>query len=71
MNRQHVISSNIHSIGYESDVLEIAFHSGGVYQYLNVPELVYVSLMSADSKGSYFHSYIKGKYSYKKISEEQ
>ena len=40
MNRKPVRSSNISSIGYDSEskTLEIEFHSGGVYQYFNVPE---------------------------------
>ena len=38
MIRQPVSSSNIRSIGYdsESNTLEIEFHSGGVYQYFGV-----------------------------------
>lgn len=49
MNRTPVSSSNLASIGYdhESMVLEIKFHSGGIYQYFNVPESVYQGLMPA------------------------
>jgi KTSC domain len=69
MERQHVTSTNIRSIGYDiiSETLEVEFHSGGIYQYLNVPELVYVALMNASSKGSYLNSQIKMHYQYKKI----
>jgi hypothetical protein len=69
MERQHVTSTNIRSIGYDiiSETLEVEFHSGGIYQYLNVPELVYVALMSASSKGSYLNSQIKKHYEYKKV----
>ncbi len=69
MIRQPVSSSNISSIGYdpESRTLEIEFHSGGVYQYFNVPESIYNALMSASSQGSYFHHYIKGQYRWTKI----
>lgn len=59
MNRTPVRSSNIASVGYENGTLEIAFVDGGVYQYFNVPEHVYQSLMSAASKGRYFHDHIK------------
>ncbi len=64
MNRQQVSSSNIHSIGYEakSQILEIEFHSGGIYQYAKVPEAVYRDLMQAGSKGSYFHRNIREQY---------
>ena len=69
MNRQSVSSSNIRSIGYDSksQTLEIEFHSGGIYQYLNVPESIYNALMSASSHGSYFHHYIKDQYRWTKI----
>nr|WP_242689580.1 KTSC domain-containing protein [Photorhabdus cinerea] len=47
--------------------MEIAFHSSGVYQYYNVPSNVYQGLMSAPSKGKYFHQYIKEVYRYSKV----
>lgn len=64
-----VRSSNIRSIGYdlESHTLEIEFLSGGLYQYLNVPEQVYDELMRASSYGSYFHRHIKERYKWVKI----
>ena len=69
MIRQTVSSSNLHSVGYDSSsaILEISFHSGGVYQYYNVPESVYFSLLNASSKGKYFHQYIKNRYRYRKV----
>lgn len=69
MTRVPVASSDIRSVGYdeESEVLEIEFHSGGIYQYSVVPESVYAGLMSAPSHGSYFHRHIKDKYQYQKI----
>lgn len=57
-----VSSSNISSIGYEGSTLHIRFHSGGLYAYYNVPLSVYNGLMSAGSKGRYFHANIKGRY---------
>lgn len=61
MKRQSVDSSNLASVGYDvnSNTLEIEFNSGGVYQYLNVPESVYRGLMNASSHGQYFDVYIK------------
>ena len=69
MIRQPVSSSNIRSIGYdpESQTLEIEFHSGGIYQYFNVPVSVYDALMRASSIGGYFHRYIKDRYRWKKV----
>lgn len=69
MIRKTVSSSNICSIGYdsESQTLEIEFHTGGIYQYLSVPESIYNALMSASSHGSYFHHHIKDQYQWRKI----
>lgn len=69
MNRQLVRSSNIRSIGYDQEklILEIEFHSGGIYQYFEVPETIFNELMRAASHGSYFHRYIKNRYRYSKI----
>jgi len=69
MDRQPVSSSNIRSIGYDSKskTLEIEFHSGGIYQYFNVPKSVHTGLISASSHGSYFHRHIKDRYQWTKI----
>lgn len=69
MERESVRSSNIASIGYEeiNEILEIEFLSGGIYQYLDVPEDVYDELMEADSHGKYFASNIKDVYEFVKI----
>jgi hypothetical protein len=60
MDRLLVHSTNIVSVGYEAaaKVLEVEFQSGKVYQYLDVPESVYQDLMTASSKGEYFHDNI-------------
>ena len=57
-----VSSSNISSVGYEDGILEVHFHSGGVYQFDNVPRSVYESLLTAPSKGKFFHKYIENVY---------
>ncbi|WP_407366178.1 KTSC domain-containing protein [Xanthomonas campestris pv. campestris] len=69
MNREPVSSSNIASIGYDSDssVLEIEFHSGDVYQYFDVNENVYKELFYSDSVGGYLAKNIKGIYRYSKV----
>jgi hypothetical protein len=70
MQRQHVSSSNVHSIGYDKDtqILEVEYNNGGIYEYSDVPASEYEALMLASSVGSYLHTHIKGKYSYRKIS---
>ncbi|EJG2168499.1 KTSC domain-containing protein [Citrobacter freundii] len=69
MIRQPVSSSNLQSVGYDpaTNVLEIAFHGGGIYQYSGVPSTVHLGLLSAGSKGVYFHQHIKNVYGYRKV----
>jgi KTSC domain len=67
MFKTNVISSNISSIGYENNILEIEFLNGSVYQYSGVSENTYISLMNASSHGTYFNSFIKGVYPYYQI----
>lgn len=69
MERISVSSSNVRSIGYDADsqTLEIEFNHGGVYQYAGVPGGEYDGLMSAGSKGQYFHTNIKNRYPFTKF----
>lgn len=69
MERNRVVSSNLRSVGYDpiEEILEIEFHSSGVYQYFNVPFELYERLMNASSKGSYFANYIKHRYRYRQV----
>ena len=69
MIRKVVVSSNIHSVGYEDETktLEIEFHSGRVYQYYSVPRVIYEALMNASSHGKYFHAFIRDVFSYQRI----
>jgi len=68
--RTPVSSSDLASVGYDENlkILEIAFNSGGIYQYKNVPGYIYQRLMNASSKGKYFHRYIEGFYEYIKLN---
>ena len=69
VERTPVDSSNIASVGYcaNDNVLEVEFHSGGLYEYYEVPLAIYEGLMAADSKGSYFYQEIRGSYRYARI----
>ena len=69
MERAKVESSNIKSIGFQDNVLEVEFKSGGVYRYSNVGEEVFRAFMDAESKGKYFHQYIKSQFSTERIDE--
>ena len=69
MDRIKVNSSNIKSIGFDSDnfILEIEFKNGTVGQYKKVIPQIHNALINAPSIGSYFHNYIKNSYEYKKV----
>lgn len=64
MNHIPVSSSNLSSVAYDSGTLEIQFKNGRYYRYFNVPESVYLGLLTAPSKGRYFHRHIKTAYPY-------
>lgn len=73
MERMPVISSNLVSVGYDSDnhILEIEFYNrkgpNGVYQYFDVPPEVHHELMNAGSHGQFFHYNIKGVFAYERV----
>lgn len=69
MHRKLVQSTNLASVGYEAltRTLEIEFQNGRVYQYQGVPKPVFDQLMAASSKGQFFNSFIKDKYSYVQV----
>lgn len=68
IKRIPVASSNIAAVGYdkEAHILEIEFHHGAIYQYVDVPEKVYEELMSSPSQGAYFMNELKDKFKYQK-----
>lgn len=69
MERETVDSSTILSVGYDkaTETLEIEFKSGGVYQYYNVPEMVFEQLMQSGSKGKFHHAQIKNAFPYSRV----
>ncbi len=69
MERTHVSSSNVRSVGYDAQsmTLEVEFHGGGVYRYGGVPSSVYSGLMGSGSKGAYLADHIKDRYPTSKV----
>jgi hypothetical protein len=69
MDRLLVNSSNIITVGYDpkEQTLEVEFQSGKVYQYYQVPEDVYQELMSASSKGQFFHDNVMNQYDFAEV----
>ena len=55
----------IAAIGYDiaTQVLEVEFHSGKVYIYLDVPPEEHRALLDAESIGRYFNHEIRTSYS--------
>jgi hypothetical protein len=53
-------SSMISAFGYDEaeEILEVAFHSTGVYRYFEVPKEVFEGLRDASSQGSYMRDMI-------------
>jgi len=60
MTRTSVKSSNIKSIGYDSETktLEVEFSGERVYQYYEVPAELHAELMLAESHGSFLYENI-------------
>lgn len=58
-----VTSSAIRKVGYEGSTLAVLFHSSDtIYQHPHVPLAVFLGLMAAASKGSYYARFIRGRY---------
>lgn len=62
-----VDSSNIESIGYEDETLQVHFVNGSTYQYFDVPAHIFDGLQAADSVGKYLATNVKGIYRYSKV----
>jgi len=63
-------SSVIAYMSYDPEAhrLRVHFLSGAIYDYIDVPEEVYLQMKSAKSKGIFLNRKIKGKYSFDKIN---
>jgi hypothetical protein len=51
-----------------SETLTIRYHSGKVYNYLQVPEKVFSEMRSTMVKGIWFNRHIKGKYPFEEVT---
>jgi hypothetical protein len=69
MDRTPVDSSSVLSVGYDSATfeLEIEFHNGRVYRYLQVPIAAYRLLLQAPSIGEYVNTVIKPRFEAKAV----
>lgn len=69
MERRPVSSSLIRSVGYDlaSSILEVELNGGSVYEYFDVPYSVFLELLEADSKGSFFNEWVRDLYAYEEV----
>ncbi len=70
MKRIYVSSHIIHSIGYdpESKLLEIEFLSGDIYQYHNVPPILFLEILKTDILSITMHEWMCDLYQCKKLN---
>lgn len=63
-------SSAIHSVDYDprSRILTVRFTSLALYEYFDVPDMVFRQWMTADSKGTYFVQNIRDEYKYRRLT---
>jgi hypothetical protein len=73
IKRQAVESSVLASVGYDAKrrFLEIEFHSGAIYRYLEVPEEIHKGLLAAESKGRYFGASIRDKFKTERVNPDK
>jgi hypothetical protein len=67
---QRVESTMMTSVRYDTDSheLRVAFKSGSMYCYQNVPLEIYLALLDAASKGRFFNEYVKDHFPATEIS---
>lgn len=65
-------SSMANAIGYDSNtnILQIEFHNGAVYQYSEIDQDTWQDLHQADSVGKFFNENVRGKYQYERIDDD-
>jgi KTSC domain len=69
MNRTAVTANGIAQVGYDdgSEILEIEFSSGKVFQFFNVPQKMFNQLMTASQKEIYYEREIYDRFPYQRI----
>ena len=69
MDRTPVVSSNIASVGYETEasILEVEFKNGNLYRFTRVPSAIALGLIEAESCGSYFNRNIKDRFPFERL----
>lgn len=65
-----VLSTNLQQIGYDptSNTLGVQFASGHIFHYANVPVKLWEGLLEAPSKGQFYATEIKGRFTADKVT---
>ena len=68
-----VESATLLTVSYDEAraLLQLEFCSRAIYQYFSVPAAVHQSLLAAPSKGRYFNQAIRGRFSYRLLSDSE
>ncbi len=68
-----VDSSMIEALGYDvaTQTLTVAYNSGAVWEYEDVPPEIYQGLHDAESKGRYLRGYILGAFPESQVSRNR
>lgn len=69
ITEQEVVSSQFKKVKYdtESKILIITFNNDKRYEYKDVPQSIFDSLMSAESLGKFFIAFIKNSFNYRPL----
>lgn len=69
MTNGQVKSLGLRSVHYDAEkkILEVTLHVGDVYQYYDVPAIVYEELTLAELPEQYFDRYIRLRYRHRRM----
>ena len=69
MNKAPIKAKYISEAGYDFNhqVFEIALQDGRIYQYYDLPEMIYRAFTISESPNEYYQNYIRGKYAYSRV----
>ena len=62
MRRETVSSRAMKTVGYRKGTLEIEFLDGDVYRYFDVPPLLFLQFLRAESMGAFFNERIRDRF---------
>jgi hypothetical protein len=62
-------STSIAGAAYDSEhlILSLQFRNGAIYSYFDVQPGVYQELLSASSKGTFFHCWIRSRFRFHRL----